>query len=160
MVKYNQDKTKGDFTMNYNEIKKIIQGKQKGTFTNVEWTKELPLKKRYAGNVVKRGSQAVVRLGVKYDNMKSVQEKRATGELPPVNAGLPWGEWDDEYSITHKGKRYLRVSLAKNTDIKEVYSLNGKIVDKKEIEDMCLKSAFTTKKDVLNIDVDNIINIK
>lgn len=93
--------------------------------------------------------------------MKSVQGKRESGELPQENAGLPWGEWKEyPYTISHKGNEYLRASITPTTKIKTVYKLNGKEVDKTEIEKLVRAESKGSKPDVLTVNIENIKDIK
>ena len=149
--------------MKYSIIKEILKANVKGSFRSMTWEKELPVKKAFAGNVIVKRSSGVVRLGIDYDNIKAVQEKRAIGNLPEVNAGLPWGTWKAfPYLIEHKGNFYLRCAESKNNKIETQYFLNGRKVEKKDIENMCLKSAFTNhaNMDVFNVNIENIISIR
>ena len=149
--------------MKYSIIKEILKSNVKGSFRSMTWEKELPVKKAFAGNVIMKRSSGVVRLGIDYDNIKAVQEKRAIGSLPEVNAGLPWGTWKAfPYLIEHKGNFYLRCAESKNNKIETQYFLNGRKVEKKDIENMCLKSAFTNhaNMDVFNVNIENIISIR
>lgn len=150
--------------MDFNTLKKIVLGKQKGSFSSMVWEKELPLKKAFKGNnIVTKRSYGVVRCGIVYDNINSVQEKRATGVLPAVNNGLVWGEWlIPNYFIKHNGKIYLRCAESKANKIKTVYFLNGRPVEKSAVEPMCLASAFSKHDslDVFTINIENIISIR
>ena len=162
--------------MNFETLKKVVLSGTKGAFRSIVWEREMKTKKAYADyNIVKR-STAVVRFGVEYDNIKAVQEKRSTGELPAQNAGLQWGEWLlYPYFIKHKGNIYLRCATSKvkrwrhnayficyTGRIKSEYFLNGRKIDKAIIENMCLASEFrqTEKLDVFTINCENIIAIR
>lgn len=150
--------------MNMNVIRDVVTKKQKGSFSSILWERPLPVRKAYAGNnIVTKRTSAVVRFGVEYDNMGSVQTKRANGELPTANEGLKWGEWSlYPYFIRHKGKNYLRCAEAQNSPIHTEYFLNGRKVDKATVEPLCTKAAFTdhSKLDVFTVDCDNILAIR
>ena len=148
--------------MTYKDIMNTITTTGKGTFHRMTWSKELKTLAKYKDAFkVEKESTATVRFGVQYDNMKSVQGKRESGELPQENAGLPWGEWKEyPYTISHKGNEYLRASITPTTKIKTVYKLNGKEVDKTEIEKLVRAESKGSKPDVLTVNIENIKNIK
>lgn len=148
--------------MKLDSVKRIVTGKQKGAFSSMLWERPMKLKKAFAGNVVTKRSKGTVRFGVEYDNMKAVQEKREGGVLPEKNAGLPWGEWSAyPYLISHKGNSYLRTSKVPGSKIETEYFLNGRKVEKKDVEAMCLKSEFSgNEADCFNVNVENILSIK
>lgn len=149
--------------MNYQVIKTVLSRKQNGSFTSLVWERQLPVRKAYADNIVTKRSSGVVRCGISYDNMKSVQIKRADGILPAENAGLKWGEWLQYPNfIQHKGNIYLRCAESPNNKIKTEYFLNGRPVEKSEIEGICTKAAFTNHEnlDVFTINVENILAIR
>jgi hypothetical protein len=105
------------------------------------------------------------RIGIQYDNMATVQEKREDGRLPSENQGLTWGEWlFYPYIISHNGKRYLRVSKA-NSNVRypsKYFDLNGNEVSAEIVKMFALASEFAPKSDVevLAIPMDNIVDIK
>ena len=113
--------------MTINQVKEIISKDKKGTFRTACWKKDCKLKKAYkTDNSVYKISVGTVRLGVTYDNISNVQEKRENGILPEENQGLPWGTWAMfPYIIEHKGNYYLRLSLTNNNPIKTRYWNNG-----------------------------------
>lgn len=146
--------------MKYEEIQELIGKYKKGQFFTITFSKNLPLLKQYKGLYsAKKVSKATVRIGVRYDNIRAVAEKRISGELPVQNAGLPWGEWDiPGYTIKHNGKTYLRVSLVNGNPIKNTFYLDGKQTEPDILRVMCQKSAFSSggSPDVLTIDIENI----
>jgi hypothetical protein len=80
----------------------------KGQFVVIRTVRDL---KTYKGTVghYEKDSTFTARIGVDYDNISAVKEKRETGELPAENAGLPWGSWlIFPYIIAHKGNHYVR----------------------------------------------------
>lgn len=149
--------------MNINEITKIIDSVGGGQFHSVKWEKTLKTRKGIADKITKE-SQAILRLGVSYDNKKAVQMKRENGELPKENQGLPYGEWERfPYLIKHNGGYQLRVTTAENTTFKTKYYLNGEEVSKEDIEKLVLASEVKPsdrKIDVFNIKIENIKAIK
>lgn len=149
--------------MKYDILKKVVTGKQKGSFSSMVWERQLPVKKAYSGHIITKRSNGVVRFGVEYDNMKSVQQKRADGILPSENAGLTWGEWSMyPYFIKHKGNTYLRCTESPNNKVQTEYFLDGRKVFKEEISSMCLKSAFNNhgEMDCFTVNIDNIISVR
>lgn len=104
-------------------------------------------------------SNIVVRVGVNYAKMNSVQESGR------VVQGLPWGNWLDNYSgkvIEHKGNLYLRVANsynAKNNKCK--YYKDGKEISRQEVVALIgEKKVAGSESDVYNIKFDNIIAIR
>lgn len=149
--------------MNYNTIKRIVLSKQKGTFSSMVWEKPLPIRKAYNGITIVKRTYGTIRLGVTYDNMGAVKEKRENGQLPSENMGLTWGAWSlFPYFIEHKGNKYLRVSLDKNNKLRSEYFLNGLPCTKEQAQIYCTKAAFSNGNipDVLSVNIDNIIALK
>jgi hypothetical protein len=143
--------------MNINEILT-----RKGTIVTVTSQKEVKVKK--GKQPILKVSRFQARVGVNYDNMKSVQEKRESGELPETNQGLPWGNWKVfPYVIEHNGKDYVRFSkVNSNMKTETHYYRNGNEISKEEVYQDCLASEKPkdTELDVFNIPVDNIIELK
>ena len=149
--------------MKYDILKKVVTGKQRGSFSSMVWEKQLPTKKAYSNHIITKRSNGVVRFGVEYDNMKNVQEKRENGILPNQNNGLKWGEWSVyPYFIKHKGNTYLRCTESKNNKIETEYFIDGKKASKEEVLPYCLKSAFTNhgEMDCFTVNIDNIISVR
>jgi hypothetical protein len=167
------------------EIQQIVSTLKttKGANRRVFWEKPLKLKKDYReGNTIIKKTSLVVRSGIDYDNISSVQEARETGELPSENAGLPWGEWAEfPYHIQHKGNDYARfypasgVDIATGEEFRPVteYFLNGVNVNDIEPSDpeatknwwkgMCLASEFPKPDDepprCFTIKAENVVSI-
>lgn len=150
--------------MEYNKLLSLATSKQKGSWRRMVWQKELPVRAIYKDLYkVTKVTEGTVRFGINYDNMGAVKAKRAAGELPQANAGLPWGQWKQyPYSITHKGKDYFRVALDKNNKLVSTYYINGKPATPEQVYAICTKSAFSSGNtpDILTIAIDNIISIK
>lgn len=125
---------------------------------------ERPMKVRKGQDPIAKRSEFQCRIGVEYDNIKKVQEKRETGELPEKNGGLPWGEWVDyPYTITHKDEMYLRCTLLRNMTGKEpVYTRNNEVITKEEAKAASLASEFAPKTDmdIFNIKVSSILEVR
>ena len=147
--------------MKIDELKSKIHSYNKGSFRTMETCKPLKTLKSQSAHSVMKISRRTVRLGCSYDNLKAVQTKRESGELPAVNQGLKWGEWlDDGYLITHKGNTYLRVTSSPNK-AKTTYLIDGKVATEEEAKKLCLASEFRSgeRPDVMNINIEHIVNL-
>ena len=149
--------------MKFETVARIVLNERKGAFTAMQWQKELPVRANFKSTFkVTKVTNAVVRFGVQYDNIKAVQNKRADGTLPAVNAGLTWGEWNIyPYFIKHNGVDYVRCSLSKQNPINTQYFINGRPATKAECETICTKAAFSSGEipDVITVKADNILKI-
>jgi hypothetical protein len=105
---------------------------------------------------IEKLSKFQCRIGVNYDNIASVKEKRENGDLPAENAGLPWGEWlIFPYVITHKNEYYLRCTVLNNGNLPQVTFLrNNEEITKEMAQVACLASEFRDKED------NNVFTIK
>jgi hypothetical protein len=112
-------------------------------------------------NLVKEVSM-VCRAGCEYDNIKAVQEKRESGELPQENAGLPYGKWVVyKYLIEHNGGLQLRFSKFGNNPAKTRYLLDGKEISEKEATLLATANEFgPDDRETWNIKRENIVEIK
>ena len=122
-----------------------------------------PLKVRKGVPEILKESEFQCRIGVNYDNIAAVQDKRENGELPAVNAGLPWGSWKVfPYVIEHKGEEFIRCSKVNSGFSKSpVYTQNGKEMDVSDVKRLALASEFySSDGDVFNIRVSSIVDIK
>jgi hypothetical protein len=140
-------------------VNKLLERKgQIATFTTAR-----PLKVRKNETAITKTSTFQARVGVDYDNIKAVQEKRASGELPAENAGLPWGTWNVfPYVIEHKGEFYFRCTRIRNNFIpKTTYTRDGVEITKEEAERAALASEFKADdgNEVFNIKVSSILNV-
>jgi len=134
--------------MNVKTCKEVMVLVQKGRNVVIEWERNAKTFKGVSDKVTK-AVRMVGRIGIEYDNMKVVKEKRESGELPSENAGLPWGKFEIyPYMIEHKEERYLR--LYKGTDArvspKVAWFKNGIEVDKEEVAPLLLASEFNSKE--------------
>lgn len=138
--------------------------KHKGANCSATWIRPLKTLKGITSNVHKL-TVAVVRGWVDYDNLASVQEGRANGDLPAENAGLPWGEWVEfPVHIAHKGMDYLRLYPASGLNFipKTTYFVDGKEVSKEEARAICLASEFRVDGEVptcFTIKADSLVSI-
>lgn len=144
-----------------NEILQLLN-KRRGTIATL--TTLRPMKVRKNKEPIMKLSTFQCRVGVEYDNIKAVQDKRASGELPAVNAGLPWGEWFDyPHIIEHKGEYYYRCTRVRNDFQPQVeYTRNGLPITKEEAELDCLASEFRgdTDNEVFTIKVQSLQQVK
>ncbi|MFW5871477.1 MAG: hypothetical protein ACOCUT_00065 [bacterium] len=149
-------------------IQAVIESAPKGANIVLEWTR--PCKVRKAAQdqgEVSKSVRMIGRIGLTYDNLKSVQTKRATAELPEENQGLPsWSEWVQyPYLIRHKnnGTLYLRLYKGSSDKIKPRtrFMLNGKEVDFEAVEPMLLKSEKQSKEkaDCFTVKIENLDKI-
>ena len=110
---------------------------RKGTIRKVAIKSDSNFLKKGKESDLQKISICYVRFGISYSNMKSTKEYLAQNNLTQVNP-LPWGVWViPNYAIEHKGKTYIRMSLAKlpNLKTKTTYYLNGVEVDKQYLID-------------------------
>ena len=123
-----------------------------------------PVKMKKGQPQVMKASEFQCRVGVNYDNIQAVKDKRESGELPKENAGLPWGEWAlFPYVIHHKGEYYVRCTVLNNGFRKPaVYTIDGAVVDKEAVKAMALASEFREGDDneVFNIKLSSVVEVK
>lgn len=125
---------------------------------------ERDCKVRKGMDPVRKHSEFQCRVGVNYDNIQAVKDKRADGTLPAENAGLPWGQWVEfPYVIEHKGEYYVRCTVLRNNFRKApTYSVHGNEITKEQAQIMCLASEFREgdDNDVFNVKVSSILEVK
>jgi len=135
----------------------------KGRYTGLRYGKVIKTRKGVETGEIVKITSARVRVGINYDNMKSVKEGRESGALPAKNAGLPWGEWEIfPFVIKHKEKRYFRFSLDSGSRFNTSYFLNGKKVSKEYVQSVALASEFPKREGeftVMNVSEENILKI-
>lgn len=150
--------------MNRNMMLKVLQNKNKGQWMICRWTSDLPIKAMYKkqGVVVNKTTTATVRVGISYQNMKSVQAKVNRGH--ELKHELSWGKWSEEYPgllIEHKGNTYLRMYNSPNKP-KSSYFLNGKPISKEELinSGVVLDSYWKKSNESVDCFTVNITNIE
>lgn len=148
--------------MDAKDILAIVLSK-KGQITTLTTEREVKVKKGQP--TIFKSSKFQVRIGCNYENLATTKQGRENGNLPETNAGLPWGEWDQfPYTITHKGKTYLRVTAFNgNVYPVEYHDGNGNMIGKSEMQKIALASEFSkgdTVPTVFNIPLDTITSIK
>ncbi len=140
---------------------------RKGQIVTVSWRRPM---KTYAHvrATVEKAVTIQARAGVTYDHMSDVIHKRATGELPKENQGLPWGRWATmagaslfPHVIEHKGSHYLRFAkLSDATQGKVEYFIDGQRADAGHVASLTQASEWQDKKgDVFNVRAENITRI-
>lgn len=75
--------------MKLETVQNVLTLAPKGANIVLEWTRSAKTRKGVTDTILK-SVRMVGRVGVEYDNLRAVQEKRESGELPTENAGLPW----------------------------------------------------------------------
>lgn len=144
-------------------IREVALGK-KGTFATVEYSRPVKVKKACPVEIMKTTVARNVRIGAQYDAMKSVQLAKGvktTAEAHKLNNGLNGFEWVSYPTIlkNKKGEQFVRVETNSNTRFESVYTINGKAVNKTEIEQYLLASEKSHGGDmpvVMNIKMDRI----
>ena len=135
---------------------------RKGQIVTIQTRRAMKVRK--GQDPIQKSSEFQCRVGVNYDNIKAVQEKRAEGTLPKENAGLPWGEWVDfPYFIAHKGEYYVRCTVLRNAHRRApVFTRNGSEITKEAAQVACLASEFREgdDNDVFTIKLSAITGVK
>ena len=88
----------------------------KGQFVKAFWKSEPKPSAAFKQVKLEKITEGVVRAGIDYANLSSVQQGIASGERGEVQS-LPWGEWKKNsdgtdcfpYIIEHKGTDYIRL---------------------------------------------------
>ena len=144
-----------------NEILQLLN-KKRGTIATLTTLRAMKVRKGM--EPIQKLSTFQARVGVEYDNIKAVQDKRANGELPAENQGLPWGEWYDyPHIIEHKGEYYYRCTRVRNQFVPQVtYLQHGVEITKESAEIQCLASEFRgdTDNEVFTIKVASLQAVK
>lgn len=154
--------------MELNELKNIVKNTQRGSIHTITYAKELKTRKGVDDTIMKI-TTLQGRFGVEYDNIASVKEARETGIAPASNGGLVGSMvWDDHRYILkneNTGKYQLRVTKCNRWPSKVTYLKNGKVVDKSEVQPLCLKSEFpeygiSKPAPIFNIGIEKVLKIK
>jgi hypothetical protein len=125
-------------------VEKVIQNTPKGANIILEWQRPV---KTFKGStdVVEKHVRMVGRIGLNYDNIGDVQDKRESGELPAENAGLKGMEWVTyPYLLRSVKTGELQVRLYNGTSekvpVKSEWKLNGNPVSYEVVEPIILAS--------------------
>jgi len=148
------------------DIDAIIKGTPKGANIVCVWERDVKVKKAYAGIPLRKQTRMVGRIGIEYDNINAVQQKRENGELPATNAGLQsWQEWVTyPYLLQHNvnGTQYLRLYTGTSKKVRPFvkFMLDGQLVSKDQIAHMLLSNELTSSKgDCFMVKVNDLIRI-
>lgn len=149
--------------MTYEKVVNRIKEKR-GAYRAVVWERPLKTRKDVKDVVVKRTYGTGLRFGVCYDNMASTQKGRADGTLPAENQGLRGREWlipQLTLRSLKTGNTLVRLSLAQSSTFNTEYFLNGRKVEKAEIEPLVLKSEIKSHEmpQCFDLNTDSIIAI-
>lgn len=147
-----------------NIIEKALS--KKGTFATVQYSRPVKVKKN-SPMITKVTRARNVRIGAQYDALKAVQLAKgvnSTQEAHELNTGLKGFEWDVYPTLLHSiktNKQYIRVEINNNTLFETTYIMNGKVVNKADIEQYMLASEKSkgAMPVVFNIGVENITDI-
>ncbi len=147
-----------------NIIEKALS--KKGTFATVQYSRPVKVKKN-SPMITKVTRARNVRIGAQYDALKAVQLAKgvnSTQEAHELNTGLKGFEWDVYPTLLHSiktNKQYIRVETNSNTLFETTYIMNGKVVNKADIEQYMLASEKSKGEMpvVFNIGVENIQDI-
>lgn len=136
---------------------------KKGTFATLEYSRPVKVKKDCPVAITKTTVARNVRIGAQYDAMKSVQLSKGvtnTADAHKLNTGLKGFEWVNYPTILQnaKGDKYVRIETNSNTKFESVYRVNGKEVNKADVEQYFLASEKSKGElpVVMNIKMDNI----
>lgn len=139
---------------------------KKGHFATVQYSRPVKVKKG-APMITKVTRARQIRIGAQYDALKVIQTTKGvtnTEEAHKLNTGLKGFEWVKYPTILRSLKTkedYVRIETNSNSKFDTTYIMNGKAVDKKDIDPYILASE-RSKGDmpvVMNIKVSYITAI-
>lgn len=144
------------------KIYQAIKTTKKGTFVKITYQTEMKATNK-TDKIIKT-TNAVVRLGINYSNLKAVKTERANGKQ--TDGKLSWGQWEngfENYVITHTKdnvfRKYLRVYTTKHKS-KSTYQINGKETTLLELrENELIKESKSSSPRLLVIKFTDIISI-
>lgn len=125
-------------------------------------------KMRAGKEMIYKVSEMIVRMGINYDNIAAVKDKRESGELPKENAGLLFGNYVAglwPYIVEYEDNLYVRVFTVPNnpTVIRKVsYIRNDVEITKEEAQKDCLASEFAdrgTSLETLLLKLNGILSV-
>jgi hypothetical protein len=133
---------------------------KKGCDIDVCWRRPAETYKKVTDKIEKMVCTRA-RVGVDYDNISDVQEKRANGELPAENAGIGhWAKWNwFPFIIEHKttGQLYLRLSTSKLKNVKyDVFWFRNGV----EVSAESVQTDLTAKEKKSGSNVEDCFNVK
>ena len=119
---------------------------KKGTFATIEYSRPVKVRATCPMAIVKTTTIRNARIGAQYDAMKAVQTAKgvtSTEEAHALNTGLKGFEWVNYPTVLKSLKtseEYVRIETNANTKFDSVYTVNGKEVNKADIEQYMLAS--------------------
>lgn len=165
MITYNHQRNTKTFQereVKNMSIREVALGK-KGTFATVEYSRPVKVKKGCPVEIIKTTTARNVRIGAQYDAMKAVQLAKGvtnTADAHKLNTGLKGFEWVNYPTLLQnaKGDKYVRIETNSNTRFESVYRVNGREVNKADVEQYFLASEKSKGEMpvVMNIKLDNI----
>jgi hypothetical protein len=138
---------------------------KKGTFATIAYSRPVKTVKTCPVQIMKTTVARNVRIGVQYDAIKSVQLAKGvsnTKEAHAVNEGLRGFEWDVYPTLLKSvktGDKYVRIATNSNTRFDTKYTVDGREVNKADIEQYLYSSEKSHGGDlpaVLNINLNTI----
>ena len=148
--------------MELGQVKQAIETTPKGANIILEWVRPCKARKGVSA-ILTKSVRMVGRMGIDYDKIGAVQEKRENGELPSTPQPLPWGQWSIfPYLIEHKGAFYVRLynGTSDKVHAEAHFFKDGVEVQKDEIAPLLLASELDEKKgDCFTCKVENITRI-
>ena len=136
-----------------------------GQFVRLKWRSEVKPAAAHKGRNLVKTTQWVVRTGVAFENLASVQMAIATGQRGEVQP-LAWGEWAlHPWVITHKGSEYLRVTIdGIHAKASTVYTVDGEEVSREAFLALLTpgdraKAESGDRPEVLTIKAENILEV-
>ena len=127
-------------SMQVEQVRAAILSAPKGANIVVEWNRTLkPLKTSGCSDTIVKSTRMVGRIGIDYDNIQTVKDKRESGELPAENAGLKGMIWiEPPYLLQSEksGRLLLRLYNGTSKTIKpEVHFFrNGVEVERNSLQ--------------------------
>lgn len=143
--------------MNIEQFKKEAENIKKGAYVKVTYKSEPKTTKEFKDVKVEKITSAVVRIGIKYQNLK--ENKNI------VTGSLNYGTWEktlENYIIEYNGTYYLRLYTSKSPKHKAhtQYLLNGKETTKQDlINKGIIKDNASRETNLYNIKLNNLIKI-
>ena len=130
-------------------LSKIL--KSKGQFVKASWKSNPSPKASFKGTNLEKVHIGIIRAGINYSNLASVQQGIETGLRGEVQE-LPWGQWElFPYLITHKSETYIRLYPSSHKTITK-YFVNSVEVDSVKFCEYLTPSAAAQ---ILNPDSEN-----
>jgi len=148
------------------QVEKVIAAAPKGANIILQWVRNAKTRKGTAANI-RKAVLTVGRVGIDYEKLGAVKEKRENGELPKESAGIgDWAEWVTfPYLIRHKGtgQLYLRMYSGTSDKIKPKvkWLKEGKVVPFDQVEADLLSEEKKTGevKDCFIVKIEDLVTV-